>query len=143
MLCRYASFMALLFLLGCGGGGSDPSVNRPYIVSVLRYTPTSLVGSLSHPFLSFGYIDAGRSNGLFPSIEDFRSSFDALNPNLLSGSCSAIATLSVGNIFATALTPDIGPTIIVAFYPRALGSCKQTFRIPGAADIQMTYEVQP
>ena len=143
MLSRFAFFLALLSLFGCSGGGSNPSVNRPYIISVLRYTPTSLVGSLNHPSLSFGYIDAGRSNGLFPSIDDFRSTFDSLNPNLLSGSCSSIATLSVGNIFPTAFSPDVGPTIIVAFYPRVIGSCTQTFRIPGAADVQMTYAVQP
>jgi len=140
---RKIALLFFIFLSACSGSGNTLPSTQTGIISILRYNPTNLTGSLSQPRLVFGYVDAGRHNGEFPLGSDLRSAFDILNPNIQNGICSKNATISIGTISVTDLNPGQGPSVVIAFYPKSLGTCTQTFPIPGGADATISYTVNP
>lgn len=122
----------VLLLTGCGAGGVAPggpfAPMQPTAVryaGVLRYQPTELVESLAAPAMQYVYVDSTTSNGFYPDAQTFMSSFEHANSSLLNGTCAAIAKLSDALLEQTMPDGSSAPTVVIAAYPIAVGSCTQ------------------
>lgn len=93
---------------------------------VLRYQPTELVESLASPAMQYVYVDSTTSNGFYPDTQTFMSSFEHANSSLLNGACAAIAKLSDVVLEQTMPDGSSAPTVVIAAYPVAVGSCTQS-----------------
>lgn len=127
---------AILLLTGCGAGGVAPAGPfRPMVptsmqyLGVLRYQPTSLRESLASPAMQYVYVDSASSNGYYPDSQTFMSNFSQANPGLLDGACSAVAKLSDAVIEQTVSNGSSAPTVVIAAYPIAPGSCSQSVNL--------------
>jgi hypothetical protein len=127
-------------LCGCGGGGGTvsaaPGATSPVSwVATLRSNPTALHLTLSNPLPQYMYIDAGATNGVYPSPDVFAAQIQGANPGFPAGACSRIAQMSATVVEFTDSNGIQAPAYVVFFTPRAVGSCAQSLQL-GAAGTQ-------
>ncbi len=148
---RSLALCSALLLTACGGGGGAgtlpalssavaPASATAQWTASLRYTPTVVTESLGAPQLGYAYVDAGSVNGKYPNAAWFQEQFDGANPALLTGSCSSIATMSESLITPNAYSGQQYPTVVIAFYPRVVGTCTEAVNLglSGASSISLT-----
>jgi hypothetical protein len=125
-------------LTACGGGGgtvaATPSAGAGW-VAALRANPTELRLSLANGQPQYMYVDAGPTNGVYPSAATFAAEVQAANPGLLGGACSKLANMTASTIEFTDANGVQAPSYVVFFMPQSAGSCTQTIAL-GADGIQ-------
>ncbi len=128
--------LALVVLPACGGGaasalGTDALASLPAAPwsAQVRYQPATLSFSLAQPAMEFVYVDSVPTGGVVPSSQTFLAGFSAANPRILSGPCSAIATLSYALIAPDAYSGQTTPTVVISAFPRAAGDCAQNIAL--------------
>lgn len=116
----------IVALTACSGGGSTNSATpRTSWLANLRYEPTVLQLSIAGANMAYMYVDAGATNGVYPSPDAFRAQIESANPGLLTGSCAAIARMSASVMQFTDAHGVQAPSYVVFFQPTASGTCSQ------------------
>lgn len=126
-----AFLVLVLALTACSGGGGSgvmpqAALGQPTYAASLRNSPSVLTLSLGSPGMQFLYVDPVSVNGVYPDAQSFFAEFQVSNPTLLSGSCSNIAIMSAALISPNAYSGQTSPTVVISFYPKAVGSCSQS-----------------
>lgn len=145
---RTAALVALVSLAACGGGGGTAGVDPPRSISAswvatLRYEPADVHVSLQTATVPFIYIDAGATNGVYPSPATFRAAIEGANPGLQSGACSTIARMSTSTMQFTDAQGVQAPSYLIFFEPKTIGTCTQSIALGATGVHSFTVTVTP
>jgi CheY-like chemotaxis protein len=135
--CVAAFLLAGALLAACGGGGSGgagatPRIGSGHWIAALRYEPMAMHLNLSNSALQYMYVDAGATNGVYPSAQAFAAEIEAANPELLTGPCSPLARMSATTMDFVDANGVHAPSYVVFFAPRAAGACTQAIALGDA-----------
>lgn len=140
--------IAVAALGACGGGGGGATLpgvasSSASWLAVMRSVPTEIRMSLQAAQTAYFYVDAGATNGSYPSPSAFAAEIQGANPGLLSGSCAAIARMSASVMSFTDASGMQAPSYVVFFVPTAVGTCSQSINVGAAGMNQFSVTVTP
>ena len=143
-----STFVIAAALCGCGGGGGTvsaaPGGTSPVSwVATLRSNPTTLHLALTNPLPQYMYVDAGATNGVYPSPNAFAAQIQGANPGFPAGPCSQIAQMSAAVMEFTDTNGIQAPAYVVMFMPRNVGSCAQSLQLGAAGTQTFSVTVDP
>ena len=135
-LHRTVAVLGLFLLCACGGGGGSAALppaqglanggaSSTTWLAALRQEPSTVALSLSQPQPRYLYIDAGATNGVYPSAATFAAQFEAANRGLLTGDCARITTMTGAVMSFTDAQGVQAPSYVLFFTPVAAGTCAQ------------------
>jgi hypothetical protein len=135
-------------LCGCGGGGGTVSAvpgGAPGVswLATLRANPTALRLTMANTLPQYMYIDAGATNGVYPSPTAFASEVQGANPGFPAGPCSQLAQMSAAVMEFTDTNGIQAPAYVVMFIPRTVGSCTQALQLGAAGTQTFSVTVDP
>ena len=150
---RAMTALSFVLLCACGGGGGGGSAVPAAPASsagpstswlaALREEPSTVTLSLAQPQMRYIYVDAGATNGVYPSPAAFGAQFQAANPGLLTGACSRIARMSGSLMEFTDAHGVQAPSYVIFFTPLTTGTCAQDLALGAEGTQSFTVTVTP
>ncbi|HEX3463447.1 MAG TPA: hypothetical protein VHS78_05290 [Candidatus Elarobacter sp.] len=124
-------------------GTPDSGARSASWVGALRQDPSVVTLSLSHPQMAYLYVDAGATNGVYPSASQFAAEFQAANPGLSTGPCSRVAQMTGSVLEMTDASGVLAPSYVLFFTPLATGTCTQQLALGAEGTRSFTATVSP